>query len=97
MQEPDPRPGAYYVSVIDAGRTALLSGPYPTHAAALAAVDKVRELANIVDHRSVFYAFGTVRWKDDAGEPETGLFQRRGLLAAPTDPTKEETKCNPIV
>lgn len=43
MQTPDTKPGAYYVSAVDAGRTVLLFGPYlNNHAGALAAVDRVR-------------------------------------------------------
>lgn len=34
--EPDTRPGHYYVSCIDGPRTALLAGPFATHAEALA-------------------------------------------------------------
>ena len=54
-------PGAkYYVSAADAGRTALLSGPYDTHAEALAKVDSVRRRAEERDSGAVFYSFGTV-------------------------------------
>lgn len=68
-QTPDPRPGAYYVSAIDGPRSALLAGPWPTHAEALAMVDRVRALANELDPRSHWYAFGTARLPDDDSVP----------------------------
>lgn len=49
----------YYVSVIDGSRRALLAGPYTDHRDALAKVDTVRKLADDVDPRACFYAFGT--------------------------------------
>lgn len=62
MQQPDTKPGEYYVSVHDAGRTALLLGPFTNdHAGALAMVDKVREKAYEIDPKSWFYSFGTCR------------------------------------
>lgn len=61
-QEPDTRPGAYYVSVIDGPRAALLVGPFINdHAAALSLVDAVRVKACDLDPRGVFYAYGTCR------------------------------------
>jgi hypothetical protein len=54
-------PGAsYYVSAEDGGRSALASGPYPTHAEALARVDEVRERAIRSDGKAHFYSWGTV-------------------------------------
>lgn len=72
-QEPDPRPGFYYVSVRDPddpARFGLLAGPYPTHRQALDLVPTVRSLAEDVNWRSAFYAFGTCR-------TETGEYQGR--------------------
>jgi len=69
----DSRPGRYFVSVQDGKRRALLTGPYPTHQAALDAVSAVREKACEVDPRGHFYAYGTARLHD--GEPE-----RHGML-----------------
>lgn len=66
MQTPDTKPGAYYVSVIDGNRRALLLGPFKDdHAAALAKVDSVRKKAEELDPRAVWYAFGTCRINDD--------------------------------
>ena len=59
--EPDPRPGAYYVSVVDAGRNCLLAGPYPTHQEALDLLDKANNIACSLDPRAHFYAYGTCR------------------------------------
>jgi hypothetical protein len=54
-------PGAsYYVSAVDGGRSALASGPYDTHAEALARVDEVREKAVRQDGQAHFYSWGTV-------------------------------------
>lgn len=65
MQTPDTKPGAYYVSAVDAGRTALLFGPYiNNHAGALAAVERIQKVACELDPRAHWYAFGTVRLFD---------------------------------
>lgn len=68
-QEPDARPGAYYVTVKDGARVALLAGPWDTHAQALAMVEPVRTKACEVDPRGVFYAFGTGRLPNDDSVP----------------------------
>ncbi len=66
-QTPDTKPGLYYVTAQDAGRTAFLAGPFrDDHARALALVGEVRELAERLDPRAVFYAFGTSRIDDTA-------------------------------
>ena len=57
----DERPGAYYVSVRDGERSALLAGPFATHPEALAAVRATRVVAQAKDVKSAFYAFGTAR------------------------------------
>lgn len=64
---PDPRPGFYYVSAIDAGRSARLDGPYPTHAEALGEVERARAALVQMDPRAWFYAFGTCRSETDLG------------------------------
>lgn len=67
-QAPDPRPGYYYVSVLDGPRSARLRGPFvDDHAGALAAVDDARRALDRIDPRSAFYAFGTCRSEVDAG------------------------------
>jgi hypothetical protein len=77
-QEPDTQPGDYFVSVLDGGRHALVSGPYVNdHAAALADVEHCRTLAEKHDARAVFYAFGTVRLASKSGK--VGQLQRWGV------------------
>lgn len=66
-QAPDPRPGFYYVSVMDGPRRALVRGPWTNHADALAAVETVRAEAEKADPRAVWYAFGTARCETDVG------------------------------
>lgn len=67
-ETPDPRPGDYFVSVVDGRRRALLAGPYPTHADALGAVPEVREIAKRLDPRAFYYAFGTARLPEGSGK-----------------------------
>ena len=54
--EPDRR---FFVSAKKDDRYVLLLGPYKTHAAALANVDRGRQLAESVDVRACWYAYGT--------------------------------------
>jgi hypothetical protein len=73
-QQPDPRPGNYYVSIVrNAGspgqRLGLLAGPFPQHQTALDLVDRARGLAENVDPWAAFDAFGTVRMADDYTQP----------------------------
>lgn len=65
-QQPDPRPGRYYVSVSDGQRMALLAGPYPNHGAALEAVAEVRAKAIELDPWAHFFVYGTSRLHDNA-------------------------------
>ena len=65
-QEPDPRPGPYYVSAVRQGDDGshgwyAMMGPFETHAEAITLVDRVKVYANAVDFRSSLYAFGTKR------------------------------------
>lgn len=73
-QEPDTRPGDYYVSVRDlSGRYKITCGPFPDdHPAALAAVESVREAAERSDHEqtrrlATWGAWGTCRMPDRDG------------------------------
>lgn len=50
----------YYISVADGDKTALLSGPYRTHAECLAILPSAREKAVRVDPQGHFYSFGTI-------------------------------------
>lgn len=49
----------FYVSVKDAGRSGFLLGPYDTHEEAKQNVERGREMAQKMDARACFYAFGT--------------------------------------
>lgn len=92
MQTPDTRPGFYYVSVVDGPRRGLLRGPWvDDHAGALAAVDRVRREAELVDPRAVFYAFGTARAEVDRGPGVLGGAIASGHLIAPAP----HTPCRP--
>jgi hypothetical protein len=57
---------SYYVTVRDDGRTGFLLGPYATHNAALAQVDRGREMADAATPWAAFYAFGTSSVPADA-------------------------------
>jgi hypothetical protein len=76
MQAPDTKPGAYFVSVQDGDRFAAALGPFvDDHAAALAQIEAVRALAQRLQPRAAFYAFGTCRLDHD--HPQA---QRPGTL-----------------
>lgn len=51
----------YYIDCIDAGRVALVAGPYRTLDEAEADRSAVQELAYKVDDRSWFYLWGTCK------------------------------------
>jgi hypothetical protein len=77
-QQPDTLPGPYYVSAIDDTRnTHLMAGPYALHAAALADVDKARDIAVKHDPRAWWMAWGTVRIE---GSTRIGQLNKFGLL-----------------
>lgn len=61
VQEPDSRPGPYFVSAVDGDRVHIMAGPYEHHADALADVDRARDIAYSHDGRAWFMAWGTVR------------------------------------
>lgn len=68
MQEPDTKPGFYYVSVIDGQRHIKALGPFVNnHGLALGMVDTVRAKAIEIDPKAPWYAFGTCRTDEDAG------------------------------
>jgi hypothetical protein len=61
-QKADAAPGNYYVTVRDGERYALLLGPFTNdHQRALDAVEEVRRVAEELDPRASWYAFGTAR------------------------------------
>lgn len=71
-QVADTKPGDYYVSVIDSGRTGLLLGPFrDDHNGALARVDEASAYVREHYSRAAWWAFGTVRL-DHAGDNPTG-------------------------
>lgn len=72
MQEPDPTPGNYYVSVVDGPRTCILLGPFREHVLALAKVDACRARAVAVNDWAWFYSYGTCKMPEDYTKP--GLF-----------------------
>lgn len=76
-QTPDTQPGPYYVTAKRDTRTAFVSGPYDTHAEALALVDKARSIAADLDPRAWWDAFGTARLHDLIAYPQ-GMLQKWG-------------------
>ena len=69
-QAPDTKPGHYYVTAHDAGKTYPMAGPFVNdHAGALAAVHRIREAACNIDGRACFMAWGTVRTPDTYTKP----------------------------
>lgn len=46
-QQPDSRPGRYYVTAIDGDRRYFLAGPWPEHTQALTQVDAVRHFPKV--------------------------------------------------
>jgi hypothetical protein len=73
-----PPDGRYYVSAIDGPGYYLMAGPYPTHAAALADVDKVKDISQEKDAKAFWMSWGTCRVKE--GELKPGTLNRLGLI-----------------
>ena len=70
MQQPDTRPGNYYVTVLrDNGDYRPLYGPFGDHQTALNAVNAVMRRAIELDPRASWYAFGTARLPDSFTRP----------------------------
>ena len=90
-QTPDTKPGDYYVTMVrddgDRGRrVAWLAGPFrDDHAGALAMVDQARAIAEEVDPRAFWDAFGTSRVDHFRG-PTGVLNARLGLTGPRFDP-----------
>jgi hypothetical protein len=80
MITPDAAPGFYYVSIrrgASKSECRLLLGPFENdHAAALARVEKAREIALAMCPHAAFCAFGTLRSEMDIGP---GIFNRLGF------------------
>lgn len=90
-QEPDPRPGPYYVSAIRQGDDGsrgwyAIMGPFETHAEAIALVDRARRYALATDSRSEGYAFGTRR--HPYPDPPQGKLSRARLEEWEAEPPK---------
>lgn len=69
MPDTCPPDGGYYVSCRDGQDFWLMAGPYPTHLAALADVDKALQIADKCDGRAWFMSWGTAHMKDDYRKP----------------------------
>lgn len=69
-QEPDPRPGNFYVTSMDSGIVFPMAGPFVNdHASALAAVGAVKDAAGDRDGRALFMAWGTTRMPETYSAP----------------------------
>ena len=79
-QPEDKRPGFYYVTAIDAGRSARASGPYKTHAEALDDVRRVKETIEEMDPRAIWWAWGTMRSEKNLGP---GFLESSASSASP--------------
>lgn len=79
-QPEDKRPGFYYVTAIDAGRSARASGPYKTHAEALDDVRRVKETIEEMDPRAIWWAWGTMRSERNLGP---GFLESSSSSASP--------------
>jgi hypothetical protein len=79
MQTPDTKPGPYYVTAMldDSSMVYPMAGPYADHAAALADVERCRSIAESVDRRALWAAFGTCRMPTYA---KPGKLNQLGLV-----------------
>jgi hypothetical protein len=75
-----PESGSYYVSAVDGHDWWKMAGPYPTHAAALADVDRALKLADKHDRsgRAWFMSWGTLQIAEGCNVP--GNLNRAGLM-----------------
>jgi hypothetical protein len=76
-QQPDTRPGPYYVSAIDGSKIHLMAGPYAQHTEALADVERARDIADKADARAHFMAWGTCRAE---GSTDIGTLNKYKLI-----------------
>ncbi len=85
-QQPDAKPGNYYVTVRrDNGDAVFLAGPFrDNHRAALAMVDQARRVAQDLDPRAAWYGFGTARTAYSYDRPGK-LNERLGLSGMEQD------------
>lgn len=73
----------YYVSLRRGERTALLAGPFATHAEALALVQRAAAEAEKVDPRTFWDPHGTCSLPYAATNPYGKLNQRLGIVPRP--------------
>lgn len=66
------------MSVRDGPQAGYLAGPFPDHQQALDMVPAVQAMAEALDPRAVFYAFGTCRFRVPMARPGR-LNDRLGL------------------
>ena len=95
-QQPDPRPGFYYVTAFDSARPAgrqyaFLAGPYREHAHALRDLRAASDLAIARDPWLAFAAFGTSGIHD----PRPGSAVPVGALNAALDIDPDELRDQP--
>ena len=76
-QQPDTRPGPYFVSAIDGTKKYLMAGPYAQHTDALEDVERVLEIAYKADGRAHFMAWGTCRIE---GSTQVGNMNKLGMI-----------------
>ena len=89
MQHPDGKPGLYYVTARDRGRTAVLLGPFEqrrpgtlAHRQALGAVTACRHAVRRIGFcDTAFATFGTCRLPLDYPSPPAGRLGRTRITA----------------
>ena len=84
--QPDTQPGLYYVTVQrtvrDGVKTGWLAGPLDSHAAVLALVEQVRDLAYQADPATHWDQFGTARLRLDNPNAPVGVLNAALGLSA---------------
>ena len=68
----------YYVSIKDAGKFAVVVGPFQTHQEALNMVEPAITAGHEADPKSWFYAWGTCKMEN--GHRDGGLNKKLGIL-----------------
>jgi hypothetical protein len=68
--------GNYFVTALDGPSFYYMAGPYPTHAEALALVDKAKAIAYEHDGKAWFMAWGTAR----SERTEPGSLNKHNLI-----------------
>lgn len=91
-ENPDPRPGNYYIAAHDGPKSWLIAGPYATHAQAAALKNKVRDHAEKVDPKAVWMDWGTARQEPDASVKKTPLGTFGAEPPAPPEGTETPTE-----